>query len=384
MSVRTVGEYPHSEELHREIERLKQQVESLTAALEEVRRADKLQAALFCKKAPKPKPQKSGRKPGEDYGEHHRRTILETIGETYEAPLPEKCPGCGGSHLTETSLQNQDQVEIPWRPISREFHVHFGQCEDCGCAVQGWHELQASEALGAADHAAIALLNNDAGSRTAKWPACLKTCLESTSTAPPRFVRFIGRPPAWSWRMRKSVKPFAPPQVSCRMKPAGEWAENRLGCTPSSRIGRGAMWSTRSADRGKELLETTDHGRFVLGGRLRAELERLVKSRLHDVFEFLRQPGIDATNYRAEQAAIPSGDGESQGVGRQPHRIRRPRPIDSDECASHLPSTRPQCDELPQPNPTRSFNRPYTNLSRVNNGKLGLFSCKQIRNWKNI
>jgi transposase len=68
--------------------------------------------------------------------------------------------------------------------------------------------------------------------------------------------------------------------------------------------------------------EISDHGRLVLRGRLRAELERLaapvkvhpgnekfaafLERHLDEVFEFLRQPGIDATNYRAEQAIRPA------------------------------------------------------------------------------
>lgn len=163
---------PNCERLQRRIHDLEQQVGKLAAALEEARRSGKRQAAPFRKAGPKRHPKKPGRKPGENYGEHQRRAVPapEQIDETYEAPLPECCPDCGGTHLSETGVQPQYQIEIPRRPIQRQFNVHRGRCEDCGCAVQGRHELQTSDALGAAAvqlgpdaHAAIALLNKEAG-----------------------------------------------------------------------------------------------------------------------------------------------------------------------------------------------------------------------------
>jgi transposase len=408
MSERTPGECPHCEErkreqdrLLREIDRLKKQVESLTAALEDVRRAGKRQAAPFRKKAPKPNPQKPGRKPGEDYGEHHRRAVPETIDETYEAPLPVKCPGCGGSHLTEISIQSQYQVEIPRRPITREFHVHVGRCDDCGSRVQGRHELQTSDALGAAAvqfgpdaHAAMAWLNKDAGLSHGKVASVFENLFGidiDRSTSARSIHRTATRLEPVDAEIREAVRTapsVVPDETGWRIGGESAWLHafvtDRATCYvvhpnrsadplaevigwdyPGTLIHDG--WSPYERfknahhqqcvrhllNRGKHLLETamggavrfpravrdvlgraletrdrfetgeiTDHGRLVLRGRLRAELERLVtpikvhpgnetfaaflESHLDDVFEFLRQPGIDATNYRAEQAIRPA------------------------------------------------------------------------------
>jgi transposase len=401
MSERTPGECPQCEELQREINRLKQQIDSLTAALEEVRRAGKRQAAPFRKKAPKANPKKPGRKPGEGYGEHQRRAVPEAIDETYEAPLPEKCPGCGGSHLTETSVQSQYQVEIPRRPISREFHVHLGRCEDCGCSVQGRHELQTSDALGAAAvqlgpdaHAAIALLNKDAGLSHGKVAGVLENLFGidiHRSTSARSIHRTATRLEPADAEIREAVRTspsVVPDETGWRIGGESAWLHafvtdqatcyvvhpNRSASPLAEVIGwdySGTLihdgWSPYEQfwkadhqqclrhllNRGKDLLETatggavrfpravrdilgraletrdrwqlgeiTDHGRLVLRGQLRAELLRLVtpikvhpgnekfaaflERHLDDVFEFLRQPGLDATNYRAEQAIRPA------------------------------------------------------------------------------
>ena len=76
--------------------------------------------------------------------------------------------------------------------------------------------------------------------------------------------------------------------------------------------------------------------------------ERLAKhlaKHNNQLFTFLKVPGIDATNYRAEQA-MPSR-GESQGLGRQPHGRRCSRSIGPDDHAGHLPSATPRQPPLP-------------------------------------
>jgi hypothetical protein len=46
--------------------------------------------------------------------------------------------------------RNPHQVEIPRKPIHRQFNVHVGQSRKCHRRVQGRHPLQTSDALGAA------------------------------------------------------------------------------------------------------------------------------------------------------------------------------------------------------------------------------------------
>lgn len=159
----------HCGRLQREVAELRTQVEHLTALLEEQRRAGKRQAAPFAKGAPKPQPKKPGRKPGKDYGTKAHRQPPEQIDETYEAPLPDACPDCGGP-LTETHIDHQYQVEIPRRPIHRQFNIHIGCCQRCCRRVQGRHSLQTSDALGAAAaqlgpdaQAAVVELNKQGG-----------------------------------------------------------------------------------------------------------------------------------------------------------------------------------------------------------------------------
>lgn len=156
----------------------------LEALLEKVRREGKRQAAPFRKSdEPKPEPKKPGRKAGEQHGRHAHREAPrpERIDETYEAPLPQRCPACGSPELQEREVAVQYQTEIPRRPIQRQFNIHRGTCRDCGTSVQGRHPLQTSDAVGAAAaqlgphaHAAMTILNKELGLSHGKISRCFK------------------------------------------------------------------------------------------------------------------------------------------------------------------------------------------------------------------
>jgi transposase len=157
--------------LEQRVAELEAQIAHLTKLLEAVQRASKRQAAPF-RKRKNPNPRKPGRKPGDDYGQQAFRAAPtpEQITETHEAPLPAECPECQSARLTETHVDLQFQVEIPVEPIYRQFNVHVGCCQDCGTRIQGRHELQTSDALGAARsqmgprlHAFMAILNKKFG-----------------------------------------------------------------------------------------------------------------------------------------------------------------------------------------------------------------------------
>ena len=135
--------------LAEELKKLQQQIDALQKALDESRRAGKRQAAPFRKKKVAA-PQKPGRKPGDEYGQQSRRMIPEQIDEHYDVPLPTSCPHCGGHDLTADRVCSQYQTDIPRKPIHRQFDIHIGHCSGCGERVQGRHELQTSDALGAA------------------------------------------------------------------------------------------------------------------------------------------------------------------------------------------------------------------------------------------
>lgn len=157
--------------LRRRVEELEAEKQRLLQLLEAERRAGKRQAAPFSKGSRKKKPKKPGRKPGDDYGNkgHRPHPPPQEIDETYEAPLPDICPDCGG-RIEETDVQQQYQVEIPRKPIHRQFNVHIGWCDVCQRRLQGRHSLQTSDALGAAAsqlgpdaQAAVVELNKNAG-----------------------------------------------------------------------------------------------------------------------------------------------------------------------------------------------------------------------------
>lgn len=133
------------------VRQLQSRIVELTGLLDDALRQMKRQAAPFSKGAPKRRPKKPGRKAGLRYGTPARRPVPppETIDEVHDAPLPQACPDCGGA-VTETHVDQQYQVELPRRPITRQFDIHIGRCTDCGQRVQGRHALQTSDALGAA------------------------------------------------------------------------------------------------------------------------------------------------------------------------------------------------------------------------------------------
>ena len=167
--------------LERQVADLRAEVAELTRLLEESRRAGKRQAAPFAKGKPKDKPRKPGRKSGDDYGVKAHRQPPTEIDETHEAPLPESCPDCGGP-VVETRIDQQYQVEIPRRPIQRQFNVHIGCCPQCQRRIQGRHPLQTSDALGAAAaqlgpdaQAAIVDFNKQAGMSHGKISRVFKT-----------------------------------------------------------------------------------------------------------------------------------------------------------------------------------------------------------------
>jgi len=161
------------EELERMVRALQEQVQVLTAALEEARRAGKRQAAPFRKPKRVEQPKKPGRKPGEQYGEHARRLAPENapIDEDHDAPLPPECPKCGSRRLEEDEPPTEQfQSEIICRTVRRRFTIHRGHCGDCGASVTGRHPLQTSAATGAAGeqlgpqaHAVMSVLHKRMG-----------------------------------------------------------------------------------------------------------------------------------------------------------------------------------------------------------------------------
>jgi transposase len=160
---------PNCAQLERRLAEHDAELKKLRALLEESRRGNKRQAAPFSKGPPKTDPKPPGRKAGENYGVKAHREALPEVDETYDAPLPDCCPDCGGP-LDAEGVCAQYQTEIPRKPIRRRFNVRVGRCRRCHRRVQGRHPLQTSDALGAAasqlgpDAQAVAVhVNKDLG-----------------------------------------------------------------------------------------------------------------------------------------------------------------------------------------------------------------------------
>jgi len=161
---------PGCAERDRRIARLEAQVKQLQQHVEALSRSAKRQAAPFSRGLPKIDPKRPGRKSGDDYGTKAFRAVPDRIDEVHDAPLPQRCPRCGGRAFIDTRVEHQYQVEIPRRPIHRQFNVAVGRCACCDGRVQGRHPLQTSDALGCCasqvgpqGQAAVVMLNKELG-----------------------------------------------------------------------------------------------------------------------------------------------------------------------------------------------------------------------------
>jgi len=389
---------PGCRALQRRVAELEAQVERLTRLLEQQQRAGKRQAAPFAKGPPSLRPKKPGRKPGAAYGTkaHRPPPAPDQITETYDARLPDTCPGCGGP-LEETHVDHQYQVEIPRTPLHRQFNVHVGRCRDCRRRVQGRHPLQTSDALGAAAsqlgpdaQAAVVELNKQAGLSHGKVSRVLgslfgialtpggstHTVLRAARRCEPLYATIcqsvgksewavldetgwhVGGHGAW---LHALVGPEATAYVIDPTR-SGAVAERILGADYAGvmihdgwspydnfeqashqqclghllrrcqeMLGMAARGAVRFPRRVKGLLQAaldlrdrhaagdvSDHGLAVARGRLangladaifppktNAANERLAQhmwTHRDQLFTFLRMPGLDATNWRAELA----------------------------------------------------------------------------------
>jgi transposase len=384
--------------LQRRLDDLQAENERLRRQLDEATRAGKRQAAPFAKGSPTSQPKRPGRRPGKDYGTqaHRQPPQPDQIDETHEAPLPDACPHCGGS-LDETHIAQQFQVEIPRKPIHRQFNIHVGQCRQCRRRVQGRHPLQTSDALGAAAsqlgpdaQAAVVELNKEGGLSHGKVTRCLgslfgiplsrggsvHTVLRAASCCEPVYQAIrqtvgqsdwvvpdetgwrVGGCPAWLHAVvgQEATAYVIDPTRSGAVAEAilgldydgtmihDGWSpydqfENAHHQQCLNHLLRRADEMEAAATRGAvrfprrvaELLragldlrdrhaagEISQHGLAVARGRLENQLSDLVfplktnaaNERLAqhlwahraDLFTFLRQPGRDATNWRAELA----------------------------------------------------------------------------------
>lgn len=139
---------PRCRELAARVAELEQQVADLLRKLEEVQRSTKRQTVRFPRRKRVEQPKKPGRKKG------HRaeaRAMPEKVDREIDVPVG-VCPDCNVS-LQEIRTHTQYQTDIPKvEPTVTQFNVQVGICPCCGKRVQGRHDEQTSDALGAAAH----------------------------------------------------------------------------------------------------------------------------------------------------------------------------------------------------------------------------------------
>jgi transposase len=132
------------------IDSLTTRLGQLEAQVTGLERATKRQAAPFSKGAPKAKPSKPGRRAGPDYGgKGHRMVPARLPDRELHAPLPERCPHCGGEVEGDgEAAQTIEDIQVT--SVITKVTVARGHCRSCRRRVRGRHPEQVSDALGAA------------------------------------------------------------------------------------------------------------------------------------------------------------------------------------------------------------------------------------------
>jgi transposase len=126
-----------------------EQIAELKRLLEESRRGGKRQSAPFSKGSPSTDPKRPGRKPGEGVFRRREKPAVDPD-RVLSAGLPERCPCCGDRvELERVAEQWMTELPEPHVVVTR-FDVEIGRCVGCDTRVQGRHEEQTSDALGAA------------------------------------------------------------------------------------------------------------------------------------------------------------------------------------------------------------------------------------------
>ena len=129
-----------------QVAQLQEQIEQLQQKLEQSERSAKRQTVRFERRQRVAEPKKPGRKKGHP-GTFRDRT--RPPDEVIDVPV-DRCPDCGVD-LENVETHQQFQTELPKvEPIVTQFNVQVGTCPCCGKRVQGRHERQTSDALGAA------------------------------------------------------------------------------------------------------------------------------------------------------------------------------------------------------------------------------------------
>src|SRR5438445_508421 len=267
-------------QLERRVAELEARVTRLMNQLEEAVRAGKRQAAPFSKRPPKRAPKKPGRKAGEDYGIKAHRQAPESIDEVIKAPLPDARPDCCG---TVRSAAWVVPDETGWRVGGLPAWLHgFVAADATAYVIDPTRSGSVAEALLGLDYAGIMI--HDGWSTynqflNAEHQQCLRhflnRCEEILATATRGSVRF---PRAVQHVLHRALNL----RDRCL---AGEVSAHGL------KIARARL--------------EFDFFAAILGSKIDPTNERLaqhLRNHCGEIFRFLDHPGLDATNWRAEQA----------------------------------------------------------------------------------
>jgi transposase len=136
------------DELLRQVAEQEKRIAYLEKLIENLHRKGKRQAGPFSKGEPKADPKAPGRKAGAQHGEVATRPVPQHVDERLDVPCPLFCESCQG-RVRLKGKESQYQIDLPpICPVTTEFVVHYGECQDCGRRAQGRHPRQISSALG--------------------------------------------------------------------------------------------------------------------------------------------------------------------------------------------------------------------------------------------
>jgi len=313
---------------------LEETIERLLRRVDELERAGKRQASPFGKGDPKKEPKKPGRKKGGEGGRRSPRPRPEHVDDTFDVPLPDKCP----------DPDCQGELERVYGPswaktaslIERAFGIKAAASTYCRAAVRLGDRLDPTyEALKEATAASPIVYPDETGWRVGghkRWLwvfvgvgvtvyriAASRGGEVAAEILGDDYEGAIGRD-GWSayWRFHEAL------HQSCLghlMRRAHEIL--KVAKRGAARFPRAVLRVFKAAltlrDRRAEL---TDHGFGSLRGKIAAELDRLLgwqptyepnrKFRNHldrereHLLTFLDVPGLEATNWAAEQAIRPA------------------------------------------------------------------------------
>lgn len=245
--------------------------------------------------------------------------------------MPDRCPYCGGP-VEESEVRVQYQTDIPERVPTKttRFQIHVGRCQRCQRRVPGRHPRQTSDALGAAAHqigpqtlALATHLNKQIGVSHGRLVLFFQTIfgLRLAKATLVRGIERLGQRAAPLYRqvqivVRQSAVVY-PDETSWRVNGRLWWLWDFVCASATLYLIR----DSRGYDVLEQVLGATYPGVVVHDGwspydRLEGttclsnpeniRLANHLEAHQHQVFTYLWRPGVEASNWPAEQELRPA------------------------------------------------------------------------------